>query len=105
MFKILSGAQSDKVRFEMLNKIGTRKKVLQHSIMLQILGLFGLPAVLGLLDVAFGLQMFVKANLLYHAYRTFAYSSIGFLVLYLIYYGVTVLIYQKIVIPKTRSEK
>ncbi len=105
MFKILSGAESDKVRFEMLNKIGTRRRVLRQSIMLQILGLFALPAILGLIDVGFGLQMFSQTHLLYHAYNTFMYSAIAFLVLYLIYYGVTVLIYQKIVIPKTRSEK
>jgi putative ABC transport system permease protein len=105
MFKILSGADSDKIRFEMLNKIGTRKQTLRKSIRLQILGLFGLPAILGLIDVAFGLQMFIRSGLLYHAYGTFAYSAIGFVVLYLIYFGITVLIYQKIVIPETSTEK
>ncbi len=105
MFKILSGADSDKVRFEMLNKIGTRKSVLQRSVWLQVFGLFALPAILGLIDVAFGLQLFTRSDLLSNAYQTFIYSAIGFLVVYLIYYVVTVLIYIKIVIPKTRTEK
>ncbi|GHP14355.1 ABC transporter permease [Lentilactobacillus fungorum] len=105
MFKILSGAASDKVRFEMLNKIGARKSVLTHSILLQILGLFLLPAVLGIVDVAFGLQMFVKSHLLQGAYQTFGWSAVGFSLLYLIYYGITVLVYSKIVVPKTKVEK
>lgn len=105
MFKILSGAGSDKARFEMLNKIGTRKWLLKKSIMLQILGLFALPAILGLIDVAFGLQLFTRGNLLSNAYQTFSYSAIGFLVVYLIYYAATVLIYTRIVIPKIRAEK
>lgn len=105
MFKILSGAANDQTRFEMLNKIGARKSVLNRSILIQILGLFLLPAVLGIIDVAFGLQMFVKANLLHNAYQTFGWSALGFSVLYLIYYGMTVIIYSKIVVPKTRMEK
>ncbi|MDM7516692.1 FtsX-like permease family protein [Lentilactobacillus sp. TOM.63] len=105
MFKILSGAASDKARFEMLNKIGARKSVLNRSIAVQILGLFILPAVLGIIDVAFGLQMFIKANLLHGAYQTFGWSALGFSILYLIYYGITVMIYSKIVVPKTKVEK
>lgn len=105
MFKILSGAASDKTRFEMLNKIGARKSVLNRSIAVQILGLFILPAVLGIIDVAFGLQMFIKANLLHGAYQTFGWSALGFSILYLIYYGITVMIYSKIVVPQTKVEK
>jgi putative ABC transport system permease protein len=89
----------------MLNKIGARKSVLTHSILLQILGLFLLPAVLGIVDVAFGLQMFVKSHLLQGAYQTFGWSAVGFSLLYLIYYGITVLVYSKIVVPKTKVEK
>ncbi|GEP24202.1 FtsX-like permease family protein [Lentilactobacillus diolivorans] len=105
MFKILSGIDRDKTRFEMLNKIGTSQRSLKRSIMLQIMGLFGLPAALGLINVGFGLQMFVKASLLHHAYQAFAYSSIGFLALYLVYYVITVLIYQKVVVPKAQNER
>ena len=105
MFKILSGTASDKIRFDMLNKIGTRRSVLNHSILAQILGLFALPAVLGIIDVAFGLQMFVQGHLLTSAYQTFGVTTIGFVILYLIYFVVTVLIYSKIVVPKTKVER
>ncbi len=89
----------------MLNKIGTRRSVLNHSILAQILGLFALPAVLGIIDVAFGLQMFVQGHLLTSAYQTFGVTTIGFVILYLIYFVVTVLIYSKIVVPKTKVER
>lgn len=106
MFKILSGAASDKIRFDMLNKIGTRRSVLNHSIVVQILGLFALPGILGIVDVAFGLQMFAKSGLLMGgAYQTFGLTTVGFLVLYLIYFAVTVLIYSRIVVPKTKVER
>lgn len=106
MFKILSGAASDKIRFDMLNKIGTRRSVLKRSIWVQILGLFTLPGILGIIDVAFGLQMFSRSGLLIGgAYQTFAITTGGFLILYLIYFAVTVLIYSRIVVPKTKVEK
>ncbi|MDH5104346.1 FtsX-like permease family protein [Lentilactobacillus diolivorans] len=105
MFKILSGTTTDKRRFEMLNKIGTKKSALRHSIMIQVFGLFGLPAILGLIDVAFGLQMFEQSNMLYGSYQIFSWSAIAFVVLYLIYYGLTVLIYSRIVVPRTKVEK
>lgn len=106
MFKILSGAASDKIRFDMLNKIGTRRSVLNRSIITQILVLFALPGILGILDVAFGLQMFAKGGLLMGgAYQTFGVTTAGFLVLYLIYFIVTVLIYSRIVVPKTKVER
>nr|WP_252892813.1 hypothetical protein [Lentilactobacillus otakiensis] len=106
MFKILSGAASDKVRFDMLNKIGTRRAVLNRSIIVQILGLFALPGILGIIDVAFGLQMFSRGGLLVGgAYQTFGITTLGFLILYLIYFAVTVLIYSRIVVPKTKVER
>lgn len=58
MFKVLSGAASDKVRYEMLYKIGTRKAVLKQSIRREIGALFLLPGVLGVIDVLFGLRLF-----------------------------------------------
>ena len=106
MFKILSGAASDKIRFDMLNKIGTRRSVLKRSIITQILGLFILPGILGIIDVIFGLQMFSRGGLLIGgAYQTFGITTAGFLVLYLIYFAVTVLIYSRIVVPRTKVEK
>ncbi|MDK7192915.1 hypothetical protein QP420_06675, partial [Bifidobacterium sp. UMB1197] len=47
MFKVLSGANSDKPRYQMLWKVGTRKSLLKASIAKEIGILFVLPAVLG----------------------------------------------------------
>lgn len=106
MFKILSGAASDKIRFDMLNKIGTRRSTLKHSIILQIFGLFTIPGILGIIDVVFGLQMFSRGGLLVGgAYQTFGVTTAGFLILYLLYFMVTVMIYSRIVVPKTKVEK
>lgn len=58
MFKVLSGAASDKMRYEMLYKIGTRRKVLKQSIRHEIGVLFLLPGILGVIDVLFGLRLF-----------------------------------------------
>ena len=58
MFKVLSGANSDKPRYQMLWKVGTRKSLLKSSITKEIGILFALPAVLGVVDVLFGLQLF-----------------------------------------------
>ncbi|WP_268913359.1 FtsX-like permease family protein [Lentilactobacillus sp. SPB1-3] len=105
MFKILSGTSTDIKRYEMLNKIGTRRSVAKRSINLQILGLFVLPAILGIIDVAFGLQLFVKSGLLDQPYPVFGWSLIAFLVLYCVYYIVTIKIYQSFVVPKTKIKK
>ena len=58
MFKVLSGANSDKPRYQMLWKVGTRKSLLKASIAKEIGILFALPAALGVVDVLFGLQLF-----------------------------------------------
>ncbi|GAY72096.1 FtsX-like permease family protein [Lentilactobacillus kosonis] len=105
MFKILSGTTADARRYEMLNKIGVRRSVAKRSINLQILGLFVLPAVLGIIDVAFGLQLFIKGGLLDQPYPVFGWSLIAFLVLYCVYYIVTIKIYQGFVVPKTKIKK
>ena len=61
MFKVLSGANSDKPRYKMLWKIGAQRKLLKASIRSEIGTLFALPAILGIVDVLFGLQFF-KVN-------------------------------------------
>ncbi|WP_283680190.1 ABC transporter permease [Lentilactobacillus sp. Marseille-Q4993] len=105
MFKILSGTSVDAKRYAMLNKIGTRRSVMKGSIRTQIFGLFALPAILGLIDVVFGLQMFVSAQLLTDPYPVFYVSALVFVILYLVYYAVTVAIYNNFVVPKTKIEK
>lgn len=66
MFKILSGANKDVVRYNMLNRIGTRRALMKQAVRGEILTLFALPGVLGIVDVLFGLQMFKP--LMYHPY-------------------------------------
>ena len=58
MFKVLSGANSDRSRYKMLWKIGAQEKLLKSSIRSEIGTLFALPAVLDIVDVLFGLQFF-----------------------------------------------
>ncbi|WP_459581188.1 FtsX-like permease family protein, partial [Enterococcus gallinarum] len=58
MFKILSGANSDILRYTMLRKIGTRNALLKKSIRKEIGVLFLVPGLLGIVHVLFGLQMF-----------------------------------------------
>lgn len=99
MFKVLSGANSDKPRYQMLWKIGTRKSLLKSSIAKEIGILFALPAVLGVVDVLFGLQLF-KSILGMNTYDKLWIPFTIFGVLYVIYYLLTVVLYQHIVLQK-----
>ncbi|MCT3602806.1 ABC transporter permease [Lactobacillus acidophilus] len=96
MFKVLSGAASDKLRYEMLYKIGTRRTVLKKSIRNEIGVLFLIPGILGVVDVLFGLRLFTA--LLPHPYMGFWLPFLIFIVLYFIYYIVTVKLYENIVL-------
>ncbi|QNQ81292.1 FtsX-like permease family protein [Lactobacillus sp. PV034] len=100
MFKVLSGAKSDGPRYIMLWKMGTRTSLLKTSIDLEIGILFILPAILGILDVLFGLQFF-KA-LLAHPYDKIWIPFGIFLIFYLVYYLITVKLYQSIVLKKIK---
>ncbi|BDR59904.1 FtsX-like permease family protein [Lactobacillus xylocopicola] len=96
MFKVLSGARSDRIRYQMLSKMGTRVQVLRRSINWEIGTLFLLPALLGVIDVLFGLKLF-------YYFLPYPYSNIWipftlFAVLYLFYYILTVKLYEKIVL-------
>lgn len=99
MFKVLSGANSDKPRYQMLWKVGTRKSLLKSSITKEIGILFALPAVLGVVDVLFGLQLF-KSILGMNTYDKLWIPFTIFGVLYVIYYLLTVILYQHIVLQK-----
>lgn len=99
MFKVLSGANSDKPRYQMLWKVGTRKSLLKASIAKEIGILFALPAVLGVVDVLFGLQLF-KSILGTNTYDKLWIPFTIFGVLYVIYYLLTVVLYQHIVLQK-----
>lgn len=101
MFKILSGANSDVIRYAMLEKIGTRRGLLKASIRKEIGVLFAAPGILGVVHVLFGLQMFKL--LMSDPYYGIWLPFLIFFILYLIYYSVTVWIYTGIVLKKKES--
>lgn len=101
MFKILSSANSDAIRYEMLRKIGTRQSLLKQAIRKEIGLLFLLPGVLGSIHVLFGLQMF--KGLLSQPYHNIWLPFTIFIVLYAFYYVATVWIYTSIVLPKEKQ--
>lgn len=100
MFKILSAAASDKLRYKMLYKLGARNSVLKAAIRKEIAILFVAPAVLGSLDVLFGLKFFTI--LLPDPYFRIWIPFLAFFLLYLVYYLVTVKLYQGIVLEETK---
>ncbi|WP_294755925.1 FtsX-like permease family protein [uncultured Lactobacillus sp.] len=96
MFKVLSGAASDKVRYQMLHEIGARPRLLRSSVRKEIGTLFTMPAILGIVDVLCGLQLF--RSLLKAPYHNIWIPFTIFIVLYLGYYLLTVTLYEKIVL-------
>ncbi|GHW01970.1 ABC transporter permease [Lactobacillus nasalidis] len=102
MFKILSAATSDKTRYQMLYKLGSKTSVLKAAIGKEIAILFVAPAVLGSLDVLFGLQFFKL--LLPDPYYKLWIPFLAFFLLYLVYYLVTVKLYQGIVLQDTKQD-
>ena len=98
MFKVLSGAAGDKAKYRMLYQMGTRKQLLRRSIKAEIGVLFLLPALLGVIDVLFGLQLF--KDLLENPYRSIWIPFAIFIILYSFYYLLTVKLYEKLVLTK-----
>lgn len=98
MFKILSGASSDKQRYNMLNKVGTRGGILRHSINREVGVLFTLPGIVGVIHVLFGLQLFKL--LMINPYDQIWIPFTIFILLYIIYYVITVRLYERIVLPE-----
>ena len=98
MFKVLSGAAGDKAKYRMLYQMGTRKQLLRRSIKAEIGVLFLLPALLGVIDVLFGLQLF--KDLLENPYRSIWIPFTIFIILYSFYYLLTVKLYEKLVLTK-----
>ncbi|MDN7144764.1 FtsX-like permease family protein [Liquorilactobacillus mali] len=98
MFKILSGAFEDVRRYSMLSKLGVRKSLLQGAIAKEIGILFVLPAVVGVVHVLIGLNLF-KGILINPYYGIWLPFTI-FAVLYLLYYFIVLFMYQRIVLKK-----
>ncbi|WP_407894041.1 FtsX-like permease family protein [Lacticaseibacillus sp. N501-2] len=102
MFKILSGASFDASRYLMLQKIGVRPGLLRRSVRQEIGALFAFPGLLGIVHVLFGLQLFT--SMLRHPYHNLWVPFGIFIVLYGIYYLLTVWLYEGIVIKKDLAE-
>lgn len=98
MFKILSGATRDKDRYSMLRKIGVRKEMLVGSIYKELFIVFIFPAVIGLLHVLIGMEMF--SIILLEPYKNIWIPTSIFVVIYALYYLITVRLYRGIVLPK-----
>ncbi len=100
MFKILSGSKSDIGRYEMLEKIGAKRKLLKQSIRREIGVLFLAPGILGAIHVFFGLEMFTI--LMSNPYHNLWLPFLIFFILYFIYYVLTTWLYTSIVLKKEK---
>ncbi|MBJ7983359.1 FtsX-like permease family protein [Bacillus cereus] len=98
MFKILSGASKDIIRYQMLRKIGVRYELLTKSIYKELLLVFLFPAIVGIMHILVGMNMF--SFLIDNPYFRIWLPIIIFLVIYVFYYFITVQLYKKIVLPK-----
>ncbi|UAC48369.1 ABC transporter permease [Bacillus aquiflavi] len=98
MFKILSSATTDIKRYSMLRKIGVRKPLLIKSIYKELFIVFTFPALLGIVHVLAGMIMF--SFILVDPYLKIWVPITIFLIIYAIYYLVTVQLYKGIVLPK-----
>ncbi|PAV31482.1 ABC transporter permease [Virgibacillus profundi] len=98
MFKLLSSAGSDVSRYNMLRKIGVRKGLLVKSIYRELFLLFLFPALVGLVHVLVGMQMF--SFIIIEPYAKIWIPISIFLLIYGIYYWITVQMYKRIVLPK-----
>ncbi|MGE7861575.1 FtsX-like permease family protein [Bacillus mobilis] len=98
MFKILSGASKDSIRYQMLRKIGVRQELLTRSIYKELFFIFLVPAIIGIAHILVGMNMF--GPLLIDPYFRIWLPIVIFIVIYSIYYWITVLLYKRIVLPK-----
>lgn len=95
MFKVLSGVAADKSRYDILRMIGTSPRQMTTTIMKDLGILFGIPMVIGIADVVYGLQMFKP--IMPDPYMGFVPSLIGITILYIIYYLMTVTLYRRLI--------
>ncbi|EJP98238.1 FtsX-like permease family protein [Bacillus cereus] len=98
MFKILSGTSKDSIRYQMLRKIGVRRELLTQSIYKELSFVFLVPAIIGIVHILVGMNMF--GPLLIDPYFRIWLPIVIFIVIYSIYYWITVQLYKRIVLPK-----
>ncbi len=82
----------------MLFKIGVRYEVLTKSIYKEIFLVFLFPAIVGILHVLVGMNLF--STILAEPYFRVWLPINIFVAIYTIYYYITVQLYKKIVLPK-----
>lgn len=98
MFKVLSSASSDIVRYQMLRKIGVRHELLTKSIYKELFLVFLLPAIVGIVHVLVGMNIF--SYFLIDPYFRIWIPITMFLAMYTIYYLITVQLYKEAVLPR-----
>ncbi|WP_102272641.1 FtsX-like permease family protein [Cytobacillus massiliigabonensis] len=98
MFKILSGASKDINRYQMLRKIGVRYSLLTKSIYKELFLVFLFPAIIGIVHVLAGMNMF--SFILIDPYFRVWLPICIFIFIYAVYYMITVQLYKGIVLPK-----
>ncbi|MGN4422300.1 FtsX-like permease family protein [Bacillus cereus group sp. MYBK30-1] len=98
MFKILSGASKDITRYQMLRKIGVRRELLTKSIYKELFLVFLFPAIVGIVHVLVGMNIFERFVI--DPYFRIWLPIVIFVVIYAIYYFITVQLYKGIVLPK-----
>ncbi|PGK55515.1 ABC transporter permease, partial [Bacillus thuringiensis] len=97
MFKILSGSSKDIVRYEMLWKIGVRHELLVKSIYKELFLVFLFPGIVGMIHVLMGMKIF--GFILIDPYFRIWLPLLIFVIIYSIYYFITVQLYKGIVLP------
>lgn len=100
MFKILTGASKDIIRYEMLRKIGVRRELLTKSIYKELFLVFLFPAIVGIIHVLIGMNIF--GFFVIDPYFRIWLPILIFVGIYTVYYFITVQLYKGIVLPKER---
>lgn len=98
MFKILTGASRDIPRYHMLRKIGVRRELLRTSNYKEFFFVFLFPPIVGILHVIVGMNIF--HGIVLNPYFRIWLPILSFIGIYVVYYWITVQLYQKIVLPK-----
>lgn len=99
MFKVLSNAETDKQRYSILSMVGANIELLRLTNCKEIAIIFIVPLLIGFIDVWFGLTMF--KSMLPDVYIGLGFASLITIVIYVMYYCVTVRLYQRLVnLPK-----
>lgn len=98
MFKVLSNVSQDRQRYQILKMIGTTPSAARVSTIKDVGILFFIPMVIGVLDTVFGLQSFKP--IMVDPYIGFGNGLMIVGGVYLLYFVITVFIYQRLVLKK-----